>query len=93
MHKYKLQMHKYTNTADDEVPERPNVAYFWKWNCSRISKIIFLRVNTDADVCVAVVANVVGVVDQDQDQLTDLSLVLLEFVIFPYISFWKFVLS
>ena len=73
MHKYKLQMHKYTNTADDEVPERPNVAYFWKWNCSRISKIIFLRVNTDADVCVAVVANVVGVVDQDQDQLADLS--------------------
>ena len=93
MHKYKLQMHKYTYTADDEVPERPSVAYFWKWNCSRISKMIFLRVNTDADVCVAVVANVVGVVDQDQDQLADLSLVLLEFVIFPYISFWKFVLS
>ena len=93
MHKYKLQMHKYTNTADDEVPERPNVAYFWKWICSRISKMIFLRVNTDADVWVAVVANVVGVVNQDQDQLADLSLVLLEFVIFPYISFWKFVLS
>ena len=36
--------------------------------------MIFPCVNTDADVCVAVVMNVVGVVDQDQDQLADLSI-------------------
>ena len=36
--------------------------------------MIFPCVNTDADVCVAVVVNVVGVVDQDQDQLADLSI-------------------
>ena len=36
--------------------------------------MILPRVNTDADVCAAVVVNVVGVVDQDQDQLADLSI-------------------
>ena len=35
--------------------------------------MIFPCVNTDADVCVAVVVNVEGVVDQDQDQFADFS--------------------
>ena len=39
-----------------------------------MSVMIFPYVNTDADVCVAVVVNVVGVVDQAQDQLADLSI-------------------
>ena len=35
--------------------------------------MVFPGVNTDADVCFAVVVNVVALVDQDQDQLADLS--------------------
>ena len=37
-----IQIHKYTNTAYDEVPERPNMQYILKKkDCSRVSKIIF----------------------------------------------------
>ena len=36
--------------------------------------MVFPGVNTGADVCFAVVVNVVALVDQDQDQLADLSL-------------------
>ena len=49
------------------------LAYFWTEGCSRISKMVFPGVNTDADVCFAVVVNVVALVNQDQDQLADLS--------------------
>ena len=30
MHKYKHKIHKYTNTAYDEVPERPNMWHIFE---------------------------------------------------------------
>ena len=41
MQKYKYEIHKYTNTAYDEVPERPYMWYVFEKRFSGISKMIF----------------------------------------------------